>query len=51
MSLNDYMIEVRQEIAYLLHRGKVQRFKDTNSSIEFCYDSKMTVDEAVKTFF
>jgi hypothetical protein len=51
MNKNDFIIEVRQEIAQLVHRGKEQRFKDTDSSIEFCYDSKMSVDEAVKTFF
>lgn len=51
MSINDYMIEVRHEIDQLVFMGKVQRFVATDSSIEFCYDSKMTVDEAVKTFF
>ncbi len=51
MDKHDYIIEVRQEIFHLTHTGKIQKFKDTDSSIEFCYDSKMTVDEAVKTFF
>jgi hypothetical protein len=51
MNKNDYIIEVRQEISRLVHTGKEQRFKDTDSSIEYCFYNLMSVDEAVKTFF
>lgn len=49
--MEDYIINVRQEIFRLVHTGNVQRFKDTEASIEYCFHSGMSVDQAVKTFF
>jgi len=52
MDKNDYIIEVRQEIERRkFTNGDIQRFKDTEASIEYCYYRGMSVDEAVKTFF
>jgi hypothetical protein len=51
MNKNDYIIEVRQEIYRRVFRGDNQRFKDTDTAIEYCYHNNMSVNEAVKTFF